>query len=139
MIVKEPGMIRRLLPGWLYRGRDLAEGGKLIASRNSPIASHIHLWAGIGGGMAASVGGAQLLPKHDPNNPDRWDNASYTKATGNLLQAGALIVVLTAGVQSHTARNVNLPRGLNPLYFLGVGSWVAGGLIAPKFEEMYRS
>jgi hypothetical protein len=136
--VAEVGAVARRLPQWVYKARDAAEFSKHIP-RNSPIASTVHVLMGVGAAAAITVGGAAMLPaEHDPDNPggytrDEWLHTSrgYTTA------AGALSVLITAGMQFNTPQHVPLGRGINPMYFLGVGMFAWSNFALPKIQQAY--
>jgi hypothetical protein len=115
-------MVASKLPNWLYKARDAAEFVRHIP-RNSPVSGVVHTLMGMGLAAGATLGVAALLPKHDPKNADRWDKVSYLEASRNAVAgAGAIAVLATLGMQTNTPQNVALARGINPVYFLGVGA-----------------
>jgi hypothetical protein len=137
MSVIQPGGMSR----WtqvLRRGRDAAEFGSHIP-RNSPVSSVVHTLMGFGGAAAVTVGGAALLAdKPDPANPGAWDRDSWLHSSrAGVTAAGAMTVLITAGMQFATPQHTPLARGVNPLYFLGVGAFAWGNFCLPKIQQAY--
>lgn len=123
---------------WVRHGRDVLEFGRHIP-RNSPVSSVVHTLMGFGLGAAVSLGGAAMLAdKPDPEHPEKWDRDSWLHTSRGLLTAGgALAVLITAGMQFNTPQKVPLARGLNPMYFLGVGAFAWGNFCLPKIQDAY--
>lgn len=133
----EPKIISKL-PGWVYKARDAAEFSKHIP-RNSPVSSLVHV--AMGGAAAAGIifGVGALMPEHDPNQPDRWDRLSWMNASRNaMVVGGAASVILTLGMQSGTPQHVPLARGINPVYWLGVGAAAFSLFGANKVIDAYE-
>lgn len=131
-------MVAAKLPQAIYKARDTAEAVRHIP-RNSPMSGVIHTI--IGGTLAAAttLGVAALMPEHDPQRPDRWDQVSYLNASRNAVAgAGALGVIATLGMQTATPQATPLARGINPLYFLGVGGAAFAYFGVGKFSQAYR-
>lgn len=138
MNAAEPAMVVSKLPGWLYRARDAAEFAKHIP-RNSPVSGVVHTLMGMGLAAGATLGVAALMPDRDPAKPDRWDKVSYLTASRNAVAgAGAIAVVTTLGMQTGTLQNTPLARGINPIYFLGVGAAAFSFFGVSKFTQAYR-
>ena len=139
MTAVEPKVISKL-PQWLYKARDAAEFTRHIP-RNSPFSAVVHTLMGMGIGAAATLGVAALMPEHDPDNPDRWDKVSYLKASRNAVAGAAAIgaVFTTLGMQRNTPQAVPLARGINPIYFLGVGAAAFTYFGVGKFVQAYEN
>ncbi len=140
MNAAKPGMVVSKLPGWIYRARDAAEFVTHIP-RNSPVSAVVHTLMGGGIAAGATLGVAALLPKHDPNDPDRWDKVSYLNASRNAVAGAAAIgaVFTTLGMQRNTPQMTPLARGINPIYFLGVGAAAFAYFGVGKFVQAYES
>jgi hypothetical protein len=136
----ETGTVVSKLPGWLYRARDAAEFVKHIP-RNSPVSAVVHTLMGMGLAAGATLGVAALLPEHDPKNPDRWDKVSYLNASRNAVAGAAAIgaVFTTLGMQRNTPQMTTLARGINPIYFLGVGAAAFAYFGVGKFTQAYEN
>ena len=138
--VAEAGAVARRLPAWIYKARDAAEFTKHIP-RNSPVSAVVHTLMGMGLAAGATLGAAQLFPEHDPKRPDRWDEVSYLNASRNAVAgAGAIGAVFTTlGMQRNTPQGVTLARGINPVYFLGVGAAAFAYFGVGKFSQAYAN
>ncbi len=137
MSVVEP-MVASKLPQWIYRARDAAEFAKHIP-RNSPVSGVVHTLMGMGIAAGATLGVAALMPQHDAANPDRWDKVSYLNASRNAVAGvGAIAVLATLGMQTGTLQQTPLARGVNPVYFLGVGAAAFAFFGVGKFTQAYR-
>jgi hypothetical protein len=137
MTVVEP-MVASKLPQWIYRARDAAELSKHIP-RNSPVSGVVHTLMGMALAAGVTLGVAALMPEHDPAKPDRWDKVSYLNASRNAVAgAGAIAVLTTLGMQSGTLQQTPLARGVNPIYFLGVGAAAFAFFGVGKFTQAYR-
>lgn len=123
---------------FVRKGRDVLEFGKHIP-RNSPVSSVVHTLMGFAGAGAITLGGAALLrDEPDPKNPGAWDRDSWLHTSrAGITAAGALTVLITAGMQFNTPQKVPLARGVNPMYFLGVGSFAWANFCLPKIQEAY--
>jgi len=128
------------LPGWLYKLRDALEfNAKGNIPRNSPISTVVHTVMGMAGAASVTLGVAALMPKPDPDRPDDWNRDSYLNTARNtVMAASALTVFITAGMQFNTPQHLPLARGLNPLYFLGVGGWAFANFVVPQFQDAYK-
>ncbi len=134
----EPKVVSSL-PQWLYKARDAAEFTRHIP-RNSPFSAVVHTLMGMGIAAGATLGVAALLPEHDPENADRWDRVSYLKASSGAVAGAAAIgaVFTTLGMQRNTPQGVALARGINPIYFLGVGAAAFSYFGVGKFVQAYE-
>ena len=120
---------------WWHVARDALEFNRNLP-RNSPVSTTVHTFMGFGGGLAVGVGGAQLFPDHDPENPDQWDKLRYMKSTSKAMQLpGWFAVAMTAGHMWSTKGRQAIPRGVNPLYFLAVGGAAQATFVMPKLIE----
>lgn len=137
MSVVEP-MVASKLPNWIYRARDAAEFAKHIP-RNSPVSGVVHTLMGMGIAAGATLGVAALMPPHDAQQPDRWDKVSYLNASRNAVAGvGSIAVLATLGMQTGTLQHTPLARGVNPVYFLGVGAAAFAFFGVGKFTQAYR-
>jgi hypothetical protein len=130
-------MVASKLPQWIYRARDAIEFTRHIP-RNSPVSGVVHTLMGMGIAAGATLGVASLMPEHDPKDTDRWDKVSYLNAARNAVAgAGAIAVLATLGMQTGTAQATPLARGINPVYFLGVGAAAFAFFGVGKFTQAY--
>lgn len=137
MPVIPPSTLSRA-PSAAQRVRDVLEFGRHLP-RNSPVSGIVHTLMGFGVGAAITWGAASLLDdKPDPKDPGRWDRDSWLKTSrAGVTATGALMVLITAGMQFNTPQKVPLARGLSPLYFLGVGMFAWGNFCLPKIQQAY--
>lgn len=119
-----------VLQQWIYRARDTAEGAPHVV-RNSPVSSVIHGLVGMGGVATAAAGAVMTA-----DAVDKADKLRVVQGAGVL--GGGVTVLLTAGAQFATPQHMTLQRGINPLYFLGVGSAAFSFFGLNKLRDAYE-
>ena len=93
---------------------------------------------GLAPAPAVPAGPAQADLAPGAANEEGWtrDQFFQTARTG-LTAVGGLVVLITAGMQFATPQHAPLPRGVNPLYFMGVGAFAFGNFVLPKIQEAF--
>jgi hypothetical protein len=103
------------------------------------VSSVVHTAFGGVIGLGATAGVAAFVPAHDPSHPDRWDQKSWTeKSRVGMAALGTTMVLSTLGMQDGTAHRGTLGRGVNPIYFLGVGMAASSIFMTGKFQQAYE-